>query len=111
MSPSVLVVEDYADLREAIASALSREKYECVCASSSEDAVVKLRDNEYSAILIAPRVPIAEDPVIHYLAENKPGEMRKVIVMSDPGTVTAGCTLLAKPFTNAAMMARIKERR
>ena len=110
MSPSVLVVEDYEDLREAIAAALSREEYECDCATSSEEAIVKLRDHEYSAILLAPRLPIAEDPLIRYLAINKPDEMRKVIVMSDPDTATAGCTLLEKPFTNGAMMATIKAR-
>ena len=110
MSPSILVVEDYEDLREAIASALSRAEYECDCAKSSEDAIVKLRDHDYAAILIAPKLPIADDPVIHYLAANKPGEMRKVIVMSDPDTATAGCALLEKPFTHADMIARIKER-
>jgi DNA-binding response OmpR family regulator len=108
MNPSVLVVEDYADLRAAIAETLSRNDYDCDCATSAEDAIVKLAEHDYSAILIAPRLPVADDPVIHYLAENRPGEMHKVIVMSDPQTSAPGCTVLQKPFTNSELCATLK---
>lgn len=110
MNPSVLVVEDYVDLRSAIVAALSRQQYDCDCATSAEDAIVKLGSHDYAAILIAPKLPVSDDPVIHYLAVNRPGDMRKVIVMSDPATSTQGCTLLEKPFTNAELFARIKDR-
>jgi DNA-binding response OmpR family regulator len=112
MSPSVLVIENYADLRSSIVEALERRKFSCDSVSSSEDAVVKLRDHDYETILIAPRVPIMDDPVIHYLAEHRPGEMRNVIVMSDPATPTGDCgALLEKPFTNDQLVRCIRERR
>ena len=112
MNDSVLVVEDYADLRSAIVNALERHDCTCDSASSSEDAVIMLRDREYDAILIAPKLPIVDDPVIHYLAENRPGDMRKVIIMSDPATPTGDCgTLLEKPFTNEQLYASVDRRR
>lgn len=112
MSPSVLVIENYADLRSSIVEALERRKFSCDSVSNSEDAVLKLRDNDYEAILIAPMVPIIDDPVIHYLAEHRPGEMRKVIVMSDPATPTGDCgALLEKPFTNEQLLQCVRSRR
>ena len=112
MNRSVLVVEDYADLRSAIVSSLERQDYACEAVTNSEDAVLKLRDHnhDYSAILISPKVPIADDPVMHYLVEHRPDDVRKVIVMSDPATATGECSLLEKPFTNDEMFAKITER-
>ena len=108
MSPSVLVVEDYADLRSAIVSALSREEYACDSADSATDAIVKLFDHDYDAILIAPRIPIVNDPVLHYLTKFRPEQMSKVIVMSDRATPAEGCARLDKPFTNAALFESLK---
>lgn len=108
MKPTVLVIEDYEDLRLAIADALERNHYDCDAVKSSEDAIVKLRDHDYTAILISPRLPIADDPVVHYLAEHRPGDVAKVIVMSDPATPTGDCRgLLEKPFTNQQLIAMI----
>ena len=104
----VLVVENYADLRSSIVEALERHDYSCDSCSSSEDAVVKLRDHDYAAILIAPKLPITDDPVVHFLAENRPGDMAKVIVMSDPATPKGDCgALLEKPFTHEQLYASL----
>ena len=112
MSLSVLVVEDYADLRDTIVKALERHDCACDSVSSSEDAVVKLREHDYSAILLDPKLPIADDPVMHFLAEHRPADIGKVIVMSDPATPTGECgELLEKPFTNLELYARVDRRR
>ena len=110
-SLSVLLVEDYEDLRSTIAETLKRHEYDCDSVTTSEDAILKLRDNEYGAILISPRLPIADDPMIHYLVENSPGEMAKVIVMSDPTTPSGEWSLLQKPFTNDQLFAVIERQR
>jgi DNA-binding response OmpR family regulator len=108
MRPTVLVIEDYEDLRLAIAQALERNHYGCDAVKSPEDAIVKLRDHQYEAILISPRLPIADDPVVHYLAEHRPGDVAKIIVMSDPATPTGQCRgLLEKPFTNQQLLAML----
>jgi DNA-binding response OmpR family regulator len=112
MSPWVLVVEDYADLRNIITEALERHHYACASASSSEAAVVMLEDHDYEAILISPKLPITEDPVVHYLAKHQPEAMSKVIVMADPNTPTGRCrALLEKPFTNAQLLEILERKR
>lgn len=109
MQPTVLVIEDYEDLRLAIADALHRSHYGCDAVKSPEDAIVMLRDHEYAAILISPKLPISDDPVVHYLAKHRPGDMGKVIVMSDPATPTGNCRgLLEKPFTSEQLIAMIR---
>ena len=74
MSPvAVLVVEDYADLRTAIAQTLVRSDYACDTATSAADAILKLRARHYGAILLAPTLPIKDDPVMQFLAGRAPG--------------------------------------
>ena len=98
MSHNILVVEDYADLRTALVSALVRAHYTCDCVGSSEDAVEKLREHKYGAVLLATRLPIADDPVVRYLhAEDSTGRT-KVIVMSEPDQATDDYRSLVKPF-------------
>ena len=111
MSSWVLVVEDYADLRNTITEALERHAYSCATASTSEAAVVLLNDHDYEAILISPRLPITEDPIVHYLAEHQPETMAKVIVMADRDTPTGECrALLEKPFTNQQLLQIIERK-
>jgi DNA-binding response OmpR family regulator len=110
MPPQVLVVEDYADLRSAIVSALMREHYHCASVATSEEAVAWLKTHECAAILLSARLPIVEDPVIRYLNADRPADIEKVIVMSDPATPCAPCELLEKPFTNAELVARLSAR-
>jgi DNA-binding response OmpR family regulator len=110
MSPSVLVVEDYADLRSAIASALARRDYDCDCVPNAEDAVVMLRDHKYAAILLSPtKLPLRENAVIHYLLENQPGEMPKIILMTDPGAgmETGRLRVLSKPFNHEELFEQL----
>ena len=112
MSPWVLVVEDYADLRNTITEALGRRDYSCASASSSEAAMVMLEDHDYDAILISPKLPISDDPVVHYLMENRPADISKVIVMADRSTPTGQCgALLEKPFTNEQLLRVIERKR
>jgi DNA-binding response OmpR family regulator len=108
MRSSVLVVEDYADLRSAIEATLVRRDYSCDSASSVDDAIVKLRTHEYSAILLAPTLPIKDDRIIRYLVENSPGELWKVILMTDPPDAQEDrYRVLAKPFNNEELFAKL----
>ena len=102
MPPHVLIVEPYSDLRAAIEHALARSEFECVCASSEEDAIRKLQGRRFSAILLAPTLPIKDDAVMHFLHEHQPSEVPKVILMTDDdGDAEPGrdeCRVLLKPF-------------
>lgn len=106
MSPTVLVVEDYPDLRFAIADTLSREHYDCDCVGTSDAAIAKLREHRYEVILLAPRLPISSDPVMHFLQEHQPGEMPKVVLMTDPGVVS-DCRTLSKPFNPSELLGKL----
>jgi len=114
MNPSVLVVEDYADLRSAIASALAQGDYACDTADCGETAVDLLRDHHYSAILLSPRLPITSDPVVHFLAQFQPDEMGKVVLMTNPGDEDdpdpGRCRVLTKPFNRQELLATVAPR-
>ncbi|HEY0787326.1 MAG TPA: hypothetical protein VGE86_01695 [Thermoanaerobaculia bacterium] len=110
---SVLVIEAYEDLRSAIVETLATWKVECDSAASDEDAIGKLRARHYDTILIAPRMPIRSDPVVRFLCDSQPGELPKVVLMrrpeeeDEPGP--AECRVLAKPFSNRQLKAKLSE--
>jgi DNA-binding response OmpR family regulator len=110
---SVLVVEGYADLRAAIVETLERREVSCDSATSAEDAIGKLRSHHYEAILLAPRLPIRSDPVMRFLHDAQPDELAKVILMTDPAmdedSGSDDCRVLAKPFNNEELMAKLSD--
>lgn len=108
MVQQILVVEDYADLNSAISAALPGE-YECTSVRSAEDAIGKLRKNHYEVILLAPRIPITDDPVMHFLHEFQPAEIQKVILMMAPDEDAEGedCRVLVKPFNRDELVAEL----
>ena len=108
MSPSVLVIEDYADLRSMIAETLALGHYTCDPVATAEDAIAKLRERRYSAILLSSRLPIAADPVMHFLHEQQPEEECKVIVMAEPEQATEQCPVLFKPFSRDQLFDRLQ---
>lgn len=105
MAASVLVVEDYADLRSAIATALARGHYACEQAASSTDAIDHLKEHHYDAILLSPAMPISADPVMLFLRENQPDELQKVILMTD--AAREDYPTLVKPFGNAQLLSKL----
>ncbi|MEA2237134.1 MAG: hypothetical protein QOC81_1858 [Thermoanaerobaculia bacterium] len=112
MSSSVLVVENYTDLCSAIVDTLARGEYACESAATAEDAIVKLREHHYEAILLAPRMPIGSDPVMRFLTESQPDEIHKVILMTDPPIGGEAdpeeCRMLVKPFNNEQLFAQLR---
>ena len=110
---SVLVVEGYADLRAAIVDTLERSDVACVTATSPEDAILKLKEHHYEAILLAPRLPIKSDPVMRFLHDAQPGEISKVILLADVEDEDAGaeeCRVLTKPFNHDELIAKLVDR-
>lgn len=113
MTRSILVVEDYPDLRDAIAGVLSRSGCVCDCVGSA-GAIAKLRANRYEAILISPRLSIKNDPVLHFLAENQPAQLAHVVVMQSPDATMENdeapderCHVLTKPFSRDELLAQV----
>jgi DNA-binding response OmpR family regulator len=109
MVQSVLVVEGYADLRSTIVAILKRGDCACDNVRNAEAAVDLLRSHHYDTILLSPRLPISDDPVMHFLATSQPGELAKVVLMSEddadeplPGRV------LCKPFSDDQLLAEVR---
>lgn len=111
MSRSVLVVEDYPDLRKTIAEVLERDEYVCECVDEA-GAIARLRENHYDRILIAARLPIASDPVLHFLVENQPEELDNVVVMLSPATEEeprdSRWQTLKKPFSRDQLLVAVR---
>lgn len=111
MSHSVLVVEDYDDLCAVIIHTLSRREYACESAMTAEDAIGKLRARRYEAILLAPRIPIKDDPVMRFLHESQPDCVQNVILMTSPGFEPEHnpdtCRVLPKPFNHEQLLAQL----
>lgn len=110
MSHNVLVIEDYPDLRAALVSALHRAHYTCDDVANSSDAIVKLREHQYGAVLLATRLPIADDPVVRYLMTEDAQHRTKVIVMAEPDQQTDDYCALMKPFNNDELVAQLRAR-
>ena len=108
MVQHLLVVETYPDLSSAIEAALP--EYECTTVRTADEAIVKLRAAHYDSILLAPRLPIQDDPVMHFLHENQPEEVRKVILMTFPDSDSPGdeCRVLMKPFDREELVAELE---
>ena len=108
MVQNILVVENYADLNSAITAALPDDCH-CTSVRTAEEAILKLRDEHYEVILLSPRMPIQDDPVMHFLHENQPGEIAKVILMTDSDADATGedCRVLVKPFNRDDLVATV----
>ncbi len=116
MNRNILVIEDYLDLRDAIAGVLSRNGCVCDCVGTAE-AIAKLRANRYEAILLSPRLSVSNDPVLHYIAEHQPGQLDHVVVMQNPEAFVADelpdarLHLLTKPFSSDELLRQVKAAR
>ena len=112
MVQQVLVVEDYADLNSAITDSLSNDEYECTCVRTSEAAIEQLQAHHYEVILLSPRMPIKDDPVMHFLHEHQPQEIGNVILMTYPDAETSEeeCRVLLKPFNREELFAKLARR-
>ncbi|HEX6159653.1 MAG TPA: response regulator [Thermoanaerobaculia bacterium] len=111
MPATVLIVEEYTDLCSAIAATLTRGEYTCSSATTVEEAIDKLQAQHYDSILLAPRLPIQDDPVMHFLHEQQPDEVCKVILMTEPEIEeieAQECPILQKPFNHEQLFARLR---
>lgn len=108
MSHNILIVEDYPDLRAALVSALHRAHYTCDDVANSDAAIEMLQSHRYGAVLLATRLPIADDPVVRYLLAEDAQHRTKVIVMAEPDQQTDDYRALVKPFNNDELVAQLR---
>ena len=97
MSPRVLIVEPYADLRASIAAILRREHYTCDTAASADAARAELGQSDYQYVIVeldmADQLGLVKSPMI---------------VLTDTYVQGTGSVAsLRKPFGRDELMARL----
>lgn len=113
MKTSILVVENHPDLRAEIVAILNREDYECEGVSSGAAALLKLREHDYSYILLDVDGPTAGAELFRSLCA-KPAALDHVILITDSDSPeempapAAVCPTLCKPFDAKQLLARIQ---
>jgi len=103
--PSVLVVDDEADLRELIADSLSGDGFETTQAADGAEAIVRLKAFAYDAIVVDLRLPDTDGMEVLDFALTRYPEV-VAVVMTGFGGVTEAVTaikrgaidFLIKPF-------------
>jgi CheY-like chemotaxis protein len=117
-SETILLAEDAEDLRELISTFMSRNGYTVLAANSSNEAIeLAERDDQPIHLLLTDMVMpgINGRELANRLTLKRPG--MRVLYMSgytsdviiDQGVIEAGIFLLEKPFSEAALMRKLRE--
>lgn len=101
-----LVVENYSDLQMVISATMKQRRYRCDTARDADEAIELLKQKSYNTILVDVTWPVTTNPVIKFLADQQPAELKKVIIMTAFESAYLGmeelkeiCTFLRKPFS------------
>jgi DNA-binding response OmpR family regulator len=103
MSSTVLVIEAYADLRAGIVAALQRHAYACDAVGCVADAEQKLRERDYSYVVVDVDSEESNELVSTFHAD------ANVILISDADPRDARANdfaMLRKPFSREELLAQ-----
>jgi DNA-binding response OmpR family regulator len=104
MQASILVVENHRDLRSAIVSAFTREKYACDAVRSGDAAIVKLRNHAYDYILVDDDEATGASALFNELATHP--DSPKLVVLTDIDR-SDEVAFLRKPFDSRQLLATV----
>ena len=104
MSPRILVVEPYADLRTEITAVLRRAHYSCDAVATPADAVLQLRLHDYAYVVVD--LDSADTgPLLSTIGE---GDAHVILLADDTSNnVRHGLNALQKPFGRDELIARL----
>lgn len=106
MAPTILVVESYADLRAGIVAALQHYDYVCDAVATPDAARLKLRDHDYSYVVVDVDSSDAADELV---SSFEPGAHVILISDADPRDERSNAfALLRKPFSRDELLAQIR---
>ena len=112
----ILVADDDRSIRQLLGTVIRREGFEVDCVADGVEAIEKLRENDYTVILLDLMMPRADGfEVIEYLKEHHEGLKPVVLVISayadqrfkqvDPNVVAG---VIRKPFEVAELGGMIR---
>ena len=114
---SVLLVDDNEATRTLIIALLQRE-FQVDSASDGNEAIEKLRTNQYASILLDLRMPQQDGfGVLEFLKANNPESLRTVLVVTallskkeiDRAREFGICGIITKPFDVDELLGAVKE--
>ncbi len=113
--PSVLVVEDDVDLRESIGQSLESQGLAAALAADASDAVDRLRDYAYDALVVDLHLPDADGMEVLAEAVSRYPQIRAVVITGFGGVTEAVTAMkhgaiefLPKPFPMAQLGSVLK---
>jgi CheY-like chemotaxis protein len=115
--PSVLLVDDNEATRTLMIALLQRE-FRVDSATDGNEAIEKLRTNQYASILLDLRMPQQDGfGVLEFLQANAPDRLRTVLVVTallakheiDRAKAFGICGIITKPFDVDELLGAVKE--
>lgn len=111
----VLLLDDDASMQKLIALLLKRAGYRVDLSTSGNDAIAKIEENEYGAILVDLMMPLEGGAtVIRHLRETAPELLRRVLVVTGaPDSVTRAVAaqvagVVRKPFDHQELVSSVE---
>jgi DNA-binding response OmpR family regulator len=113
--PRLLLLDDDPSMQRLVLSMLKKEGYRVDVVSSGQQAIEKVRANEYQALLLDVMTPTEGGlTVIRYLQKEKPAMVKRVVlVTASPQSVLHAVeddvfAIVRKPFEAKELLATIK---
>ncbi len=115
---SILVVDDEAEIREALAEILTGSRHRVVTAASGREALERMAEEDYDVILTDVRMPDLDGRALYREIKQRWPKLLKRIVFVTGDTLAAtlrefvgesGCPVIEKPFLPAEVRRVIAE--
>jgi signal transduction histidine kinase len=108
---TILVVEDESGIRELIRKILQRERYRVLEARSAEDALAVARGQAIDLLITDVMLPGIHGPELARRMQQAVPRLKTLFISGYTGDerVPAGARFLAKPFTLAALLEKVRE--
>ena len=115
--PSLLLVDDNEATRTLMVALLQRE-FQVESATDGNEAIEKLRTNQYAGILLDLRMPQQDGfGVLEFLKANNPDRLRTVLVVTavltrnemERAKSFGICGIITKPFDVEELLGAVKE--
>src|SRR5437660_4340152 len=115
-APRVLCADDDADVRDLCSIALSKAGFALDTAANGREALEKLQDNDYGAILLDLAMPSVHGAtILSVLHRERPELLRRIIVVTGmPDAVVNGvrvpvAAVLRKPLSIDALISEVNQ--
>ena len=108
---TILVVDDEAGIRELIRKILSRERYRVLEAGSAEEAQAAARGQQIDLLITDVMLPGINGPELARRMQQAAPRLKALFISGHTGSaiIPPGAAFLAKPFTLAALLEKVRE--